>query len=74
MRARKNGVRGAGAFEIRCGELARSRESDWLSLVEILIRFCRGSAVVLRGFYLQYETEEASELNGYTHSGTLVLG
>ena len=29
MRARKNGVRGAGAFEIRCGKLARSRESDW---------------------------------------------
>ena len=36
-RARKNGVRGAGAFEIRCGELARSRESDWLYLVKILI-------------------------------------
>ena len=28
---------GAGAFGIRCGELARSRESDWLSLVKILI-------------------------------------
>ena len=33
----KNGVRGAGAFKIRCGELARSRESDWLYLVKILI-------------------------------------
>ena len=31
-------MRGAGAFGIRCGELARSRESDWLSLVKILIR------------------------------------
>ena len=31
-------MRGAGAFEIRCGELARSRESDWLSLVKILIQ------------------------------------
>ena len=30
-------MRGAGAFGIRCGELARSRESDWLSLVKILI-------------------------------------
>ena len=38
MRARKNGVRGAGAFKIRCGELARSRESDWLYLVKILIQ------------------------------------
>ena len=32
-------MRGAGAFGIRCGELARSRESDWLSLVKILILF-----------------------------------
>ena len=30
-------MRGAGAFEIRCGVLARSRESDRLSLVKILI-------------------------------------
>ena len=27
------------AFGIRCGELARSRKSDWLSLVKILIRW-----------------------------------
>ena len=37
-RARDFGVRGAGASRIRCGKLARSRESDWLSLVKILIR------------------------------------
>ena len=30
----------AGAFRIRCGELARSREVDWLRLVEILIPNC----------------------------------
>ena len=43
MRARKNGVRGAGAFRIRCGELARSRDSDWLSIVKILIEAGRWS-------------------------------
>ena len=43
-------MRGAGAFGIRCGKLARSRESDWLSLVEILILAAvRGVHAVMRG-------------------------
>ena len=43
-RARDFGVRGAGAFRIRCGKfgkLARSRESNWLSLVKILMLSAR---------------------------------
>ena len=44
----ENGVRGAGAFSIRCGELARSRESDWLSLVKILIPFGQSGFVIGR--------------------------
>ena len=46
--SRDFGVRGAGAFSIRCGKLAQLRESDWLSLVKILMYTPRGTPFMVR--------------------------